>query len=235
MICVTKLLNEKIVITSFDEHGNEQQVKVGVSYSSNLTDERYFQDIFLQHTMNDLVDNKIAEGSYGNLPRMIIRFTDGNILLSELTNRFVLGTEIQRSADGKQKKVKSRLNRLPMEVNCSIAVHCDTYLNLLKLVESFIKTFYKVTKSTFIHRNQLHDVYVVIPENTTLPEVSTFSFGQMEQHKFEFEISLAIKTYMYVFADKKYGKAERMNEIDTTFHLNDDSELLVTDINDIPT
>lgn len=233
-ICVSKFLNDKLYIEQVISENNIEKTLINFSYGTNISDERYFQDNFLQHTMNDLVENKIAEGNYDILPRGSFVFTQGNILLSELTNRFVLGTKMSRE-NNKLKKGKSKLNRLPIEVSCRLVIKSDTLLNQMKIVEQFVKTFYKSNKTTFIHRDQEIDVYVVIPENLENPEVSTFSFGQMESQKFEIELQLAIKSYMYVFDTIVLKRTSRMKEIHTTFEFPDgDTELLITDETDIP-
>lgn len=165
-------------------------------YYSFGGDERFLQDLFLQHTTDDYIDNKGVEGNIDVLPRGTVTLTGITVNASSLTNRFIEGEFIQENEDGIIETYIAPINSIPINLTFNIEIFTASKVQSFKILEQILKTFYKMHSYNYIYNWQSIRAHIGFPEDQSVEQTYEFSFADPTMNKIPF--SLEVQTYIPV-------------------------------------
>ncbi len=214
IVGLLNLMNNKLSIWNRLDEDHLEEVNVPFFYSM-AGDERFMQDLFLQDTMNDCIDYKVTEGNINKIPSGVIRVSTISLDTARMTNRFVRG-EYTKTVNGELITYNSFHNLVPVNITTEVEIKTDSQLDMFKMVESLIKTFYK----TFIY-SVLFNGYVIrcqvgFPEEFTSEKPYEFSFGEDSQPKITFNIETETY-YPIIDPTQEFKKSQMITSFQTNF------------------
>lgn len=172
---------------------NDQTYEYPVPFYYNASgDERFMQDIFQQHTLNDCITEKVVEGNTDVIPRGHITLSNITVQASELSNRFVRGEWTKAVAD-ELLTYNSPMNIIPLILNYDVEIHVDGQLMAFKLAQRIIQTFYKAYPFEFMWEGYALRGAVAFPEDIGKEDVYEFSFGDDTTTKITFSLEVEAK------------------------------------------
>lgn len=180
-------ISEKIQIWNVQE-GQEVVYNVPFYYNAG-GDERFMQDIFQQHTLNDCIVNPVIEGNTDIIPRGHITLSGITVEASSLSNRFVRGNWIKEEGD-EIVTYNSPMNIIPLTLNFDCLVKVDGILMSFKLIQRIIETFYKRGMIEFLWKGIPLKAYVGFPEDNSFEHIHEFAFGDDTINKITFNIEV---------------------------------------------
>lgn len=191
-------MNDKLKIWNRLSDTEYEDVEIPFYYSM-AGDERFMQDIFLQSTLNDCIDNKISEGNINKIPSGIIRLASVVVNTSKLTNRFVRGEFTKETDDGELLTYNAPHNLIALDLGIEVEIKTDSYLDLMKLIEKLLETFYKTHVYQVLYKGYVISCQVGFPED--LPPEKPYEFSFPDDTTPRLSFNLEIETWFPV-ADK---------------------------------
>ena len=161
-------------------------------YYNAAGDERFMQDIFQQHTLNDCINNMMTEGNADIIPRGHVTLTSIVIQASELSNRFVRG-EWTKIEDGEVMTYNSPMNIIPLQLGFDVEIKVEGLLMSFKLAQRIIQTFYKAYPFEFLWEGIPLKAAVAFPEDPGIENTYEFSFGDEKVNKLNFAVEVEAK------------------------------------------
>ena len=215
IVGVLNFFMEKLYIwTIEDETGVKVQHNVPFFYNA-AGDERFMQDIFLQHTLNDCYNEKVTDANTDVIPRGHITLESSTIIASSMTNRFVRGTFTEEEADGTLKTYNAPINQIPLEMSFTVEMVSDTIISSFKLIEKIISTFYKAHAFRFIYKGHILEGMIAFPEDVNMENTHEFSFGDDTSKKINFSVAVE-STFPVIDETRKFLESSRLHVMDTT-------------------
>jgi len=162
IVALLNYMSEKIYVWNI-ENGIRKEYSVPFFYNAG-GDERFMQDIFQQHTLNDCITEKVVEGNTDVIPRGHITLSGVTVEASSLSNRFVRGRWTKEEGD-EIVTYNSPMNIIPMNLAFECIVHVDSKLMSFKILQKLIQTFYKRGMLEFLWEGMPLKAYVAFPED----------------------------------------------------------------------
>jgi hypothetical protein len=163
MTGLLNLLNDKLKIWNRLSENEYEEVPVPFYYNM-AGDERFLQDIFLQNSIDDCIEYKLVEGNINKLPSGMIKLSSIVINTSRLTNRFVRGEYVVPSDDGELLTYNAPHNLIALDLTVEVELKTDSYLDLMKLIEKSIETFYKTHVYSVLYKGYVIGCQVGFPK-----------------------------------------------------------------------
>jgi len=218
ILAVLNLLNStKFSINSiFKDKENEYRVP----FLYDLTgDERFMQDLFQNQTVNELLDDIIAEGNYEVVPRGVLTISNVSIDESELTSRFIRGLH-QKIQDSQIKMYSSHINFVPLSISMEIEIISDTKINNWKMLQKFWDIFFRVRKVHFLQSGIHCEAYIGFPVDPESKKPDEISFGTEPEKRLI--IPLEIATYYPIIDESTtFSMKEQILEFFINFNYDD--------------
>lgn len=189
-------LQDKIKIPKYVAKDKVITYDVLPFYYSFGGDERFLQDLFLQHTLDDFIDNKGVEGNVDVLPRGTVTLSSITVNASSLTNRFIEGEFIQLNGDGTIETYIAPINSIPLNLTFNIEIFTASKVQSFKILEQVLKVFYKMHAFNYIYNWQSIRAHIGFPEDQQIENTYEFSFADPTMNKIPF--SLEMQTYIPV-------------------------------------
>jgi hypothetical protein len=187
-------LNGKLSYEEIDDA--ENKVTVNVPFYFSLTgSERFIFDNFLNDCTNDPSNSK-AIGNYDVVPRGVVTLTSIEIDSGALVNKYVR-MEIIKRVGNDLKPYSYETMIIPLNLSLDVSVHASSHLEMFKLTEAILRTFYK--NNSFYVDLGLYRVQanLVIPESFEHDKAFEFTFGDKKTYDITFTLDLI--SYMPVF------------------------------------
>lgn len=216
IIAIRSFLNDKLYLENWFS-GKKQ--KVSIPFFFNMGgNERFLQETFLSDTYDDTVEEKISETNVDVIPRGIFTISSIDVLSAELTNRFILGKR-QVINNGQREEVISNLNVIPLTIPIDIQIKTNTKIDIFKLWQRIVYTFYKIANINFIYKGNPISAYLGFPESNNMENKYEFSFGDIQEQLLNFSIETT--TYLPVY-DEEFFNFNSDNTIQKTIlNIND--------------
>lgn len=188
------LLNKKIVYNQVIGPDEVEELSLPFFYTM-AGDERFLQDFY---QLNGQVCDgpQFAEGNTDPVPRGVISMTSLSIDSAALTSKFVRGT-FNKEINGDTKAFSAFLNPIPLNINFDVEVICATLTEALKIIQSTIDTFYKVTVYAVDFRGLRVICQTGFSQDYNIEKPFTFSYG--DDNKITVKFTLELGTYQPVF------------------------------------
>jgi len=184
-------------------------------YYNASGDERFMQDIFLQHTLNDCYNEKVTDANTDIIPRGHITLESSSIIASSMSNRFVRGSFTEEQEDGTLKTYNAPINHIPLETSFTVEMESDSFIMTFKLIEKIISTFYKSHGFRFIYKGHILEGMLAFPEDVNMENSYEFSFGDDTSKKINFSISVE-STFPVIDETRKFLESVRVHGINAT-------------------
>jgi len=193
LVAALSELNGKL---SYDEINDQQHTKINVPFYFSLTgNERFIFDNFLNDCTND-PENKKAIGNYDVVPRGVVTLTSIEIDSGALVNKYVR-MEIIKKVGNELKPFSYETFIIPLNISLDITVHASSHLEMFKLTEGIIRTFYK-NNSFYVDLGMYRvQANLVIPESFEQEKAFEFTFSDKKTYDITFTLDLI--SYMPIF------------------------------------
>ena len=213
-LTILDILNKELYIEHI-VNGQSNIVEVPFLYNA-AGDERFWQDLFLQHTMNPLMKQRIVEGNVDVLPRGHLTLESISIQASNSTNRFI-NAEYTKIVNGENIAFVAPTYFCPQLIGYTLEIRADGRLNLFKLVQRVIEVFYKVHSFKFLYGGMVIPAQIGFPEDQSMEQVYQFTFGESTQNKLT--LNLECEAYLPIINTSE--EFEKSNSIGAfTINLN---------------
>lgn len=213
ILAVLNLLNSKVYIKYLKDKEFIEQ-KVPFFYNA-AGDERFWQDLVLGSSIDDCLDIGFVEGNIDVLPRGHLTIETIAVNTMNLTNRFIYGEYIKEK-DGELLTYRAPFNQIPLTVQFKIEIRTDSHLNLYRIIQKMIESFYKLTSFNFIYKGMVIRSQIGFPEDSTITNQYEFTFPDPTRRMVEF--LLECETYLpVIFEMQEILISKRMENFDIRF------------------
>lgn len=210
------ILNNKIKYTQAWADDDVETIDVPWFYNQS-GDERFMQDFFTHYA--HCVPPRPVDGNFDMVPRGVITYTGSGIDEGRITSRFVQGTYVKDTGDGKLEQYVSFLYSIPLTVRIDCELWADTQITALKIEQEIREVFFKNVTFYVYYKGMRVGCTAGFPADVTVDKNVQYSFES--DNKIKLNFSLEIETYQPVFdptteqlADSKMrGFAYRLYEI----------------------
>ena len=215
IVALLSELNNEIKFNNRFSDDNIKEVKIPF-YFSLTGQERFLLDHFLQDAVVDEI-NETAIGVYDSIPRGVLTLDGVSIDAGALVNKNIRSV-ITEEVDSELKMFSYDTLIIPLIFNFNVKILVNNVLEIFKVSESLIKTFYK-NKTFYVDLGGYRVAgNIKMPEDFTQNKMLDFGFSDKKEYSLEFPIE--INSYMPVFDDK--SKVFAGNRIETIIHTTDD-------------
>lgn len=197
----------------FNQVDEDTREKVEIPFFYSITgEERFLLDAFLQDQVIDS-NNEVAIGVYDKVPRGIVTINSIVIDAAALVNKYIR-TEVTKKIDNKLQTFSYETAIVPLILGFDIKILANNNIEMFKITESVIKTFYK--NKTF----QVDLGGFRVAANIRLPEDyeynKLFEFGFTDQKLHEVNYLIEVNSFLPIFDENsKIFGGNRIEE----FHL----------------
>lgn len=164
-------------------------------FFTNAQQERFMQDFFMLYNQECGVA-QYAEGNYDPVPRGILNIQTISINSAAMTSKFVRAT-FNKEVDSTVKAYSAFLNPIPLRLMFDVEIICGTVLESFKIIQSVIKTFYKVATFAVDHNGMRVPCQVGFSEDYNIDKPVQFTYGDKQDVTIKF--TLEMETYQPVF------------------------------------
>jgi len=201
------MTNRLYIWTTINNEKHEQHVPF---YYNAGGDERFMQDLFQQHTLNDCITEKVVEANTDIIPRGHIALSSIAVQASSLNNRFVRG-EYLKEVNGEIITYNAPMNLIPLEMAFDCKIIADTKTMSFKLLQRLLQTFYKAHAFEFMFELNPYRAMVAFPEDMGLENIHEFTFGDNTDSNLNFQI--AVETNLPVIDyTQSFMKSDRIEK-----------------------
>jgi len=196
-IGLLNLLNRTIVYEQVEGPNVEDIKELSVPFfPAFYNDERFMQDFYSLIDPDCYDGHKYGEGGNDPIPRGVIEMTSLSINSAALTNKFVRGT-FNKEVDGTVVAYSAFLNPIPLTILWDIEIKCSTYLEMMKITQSVIETFYKVAIIAVEYKGLRTPAQIGFSQDYNVEKPMTFTYGEDPVKLVKF--SLEMEAYQPVF------------------------------------
>ena len=178
-------LNNRINYYNIWEDDKQKLVKVPFFYAMS-GDERFIQDAF--SNWSDCYPDFI-EGNTDPIPRGTLFLTGTSILSNNLTSRYVRGS-YNKEVAGELKRYNSYINSLPLQLNFSAEILCDSVLDTLKITQSAMTVLYRTLVFNLNYKGFRVPTQAGFPDTYNSTKQFEFSYGETNRIKTTFDVEL---------------------------------------------
>lgn len=179
IISFVRALNDKI--TYFQVNDKQEVIEIFIPFFYSLAgDESFLQDQYLNYY--DCEGNQVqAEGNYDVIPRGIVILNGVNIDAASITSKHVRTTYTIEDTSGEMKAFSAYTNQIPLTLDFSIRMRADTMLDVFKIFQSTLETFYKILSFNFEYSGSRISAQCGFPEQYNNDKQFEFSYGNSQQ------------------------------------------------------
>ncbi len=193
---IVALLYELKDRLKYPQTRDQETVMLGVPFYYSLTGmERFLLDQYLNDETQDPYNEKPI-GSYDVVPRCVISLSSLNIDSGSLVNKFVRMEKLEK--EGNELKPYSYETMLvPIIMEFSAILKTNSNIEMFKITESLIKTFYKNNIFYVDMGGYRISANVSFPEDYGQEKLMEFTFSDKKTYDIEFP--LTVNSYIAVF------------------------------------
>jgi hypothetical protein len=191
---ILDILNNKIKYKQAWSDDDVETIEVPWYYNQS-GDERFMQDFFTHY--KHCVAPKPVDGNYDMVPRGSITYTGSSIDEQRITSRFVQGTYVKDTGDGKLEQYVSFLYSIPLTVRIDCEMWIDTQVTALKIEQEIREVFFKNVTFYVYYKGMRVGCTAGFPADTTMEKNIQYSFESDNRIKLTFQVE--IESYQPVF------------------------------------
>lgn len=202
------VLNNRLKYTQVWSDTETETVNVPFFYNLGTNDERLIQDNFM--FFQDVCDWPIKiDGNFDSFPRGYITLNSSSIEASNICNRFVLGEYTKKEGDVFNTYV-AYLYALPMRLEFTADIICDTHITMLKIEQAIRELFYKNKTFFVLFKGMKLRCRMGIADSSTLaaPIEHKMASDYGENSKPKLSFSFTVMTYHPVFDESTEVRAD---------------------------
>lgn len=185
--------------------GTYQKIEIPF-YFSTTGDEQFLDTEFTQSEFNSCS----AETFYNTIPRGVVNFEGIAIDEGGLTNNFINGSR-EIEVDGELRTYISEYTEIPIDINVSVVIYCDSHLDLLKCTQVIIKSFYKHLNFDFDYIGIRCRGSMEFPSDYTSERLIDYTYTDKKEWKITFDISTKTVMPIEVEITRKFA-GDTINE-----------------------
>lgn len=213
-----KILNKKLTYQQVWEDSEDGVQNVTIPFffdfsGSATTSEKFIQDNYQHFTDEECtsIGIKKFDGDFKPIPYGVITLESTTIESSSISNRFVMG-QYQKKIGDELKTFVSFLYSIPLTMNFSVNIVCDTINTMWKIEQAYREFFYKHKTFRVNYKGTVVHARVGFPESLASTKTSTYTFGNTsDTTDIKLNFSLTCETYQPVF--DPYNEIESDNNI----------------------
>jgi hypothetical protein len=217
---IASLLNELNKTCSYTEVIDENtitSVYIPFYYSLSGGEERFLTENFYFDETQDPCNEK-ATGIYEKVPRGVIWLNGISVLSDSLSQKNIRLSKVEQE-DDELKTFSYETTIIPIKLNISAKIKCNNNLDMLRITEALISSYYKNNIFYTDYDGSLIECIVSFPEDYSHERLFEYSFST--EKIFEIEFELEVNTFIPVFHKNSKMKAENViKEITSTIHIN---------------
>lgn len=201
-----KILNKKLTYQQVWEDSEDGVQDVTVPFFFDFsggatTSEKFIQDNYQHFTDEECtsIGIKKFDGDFKPIPYGVITLESTTIESSSISNRFVMG-QYQKKVGDELKTFVSFLYSIPLTMNFSVNIVCDTINTMWKIEQAYREFFYKHKTFRVNYKGTVVHARVGFPESLAATKTSTYTFGTTsDTTDIKLNFSLTCETYQPVF------------------------------------
>lgn len=201
-----KILNKKLTYQQVWEDSEDGVQDVTVPFFFDFsggatTSEKFIQDNYQHFTDEECtsIGIKKFDGDFKPIPYGVITLESTTIESSSISNRFVMG-RYQKKVGDELKTFVSFLYSIPLTMNFSVNIVCDTINTMWKIEQAYREFFYKHKTFRVNYKGTVVHARVGFPESLAATKTSTYTFGTTsDTTDIKLNFSLTCETYQPVF------------------------------------
>ena len=201
-----KILNKKLTYQQVWEDSEDGVQDVTVPFFFDFsggatTSEKFIQDNYQHFTDEECtsIGIKKFDGDFKPIPYGVITLESTTIESSSISNRFVMG-QYQKKVGDELKTFVSFLYSIPLTMNFSVNIVCDTINTMWKIEQAYREFFYKHKTFRVNYKGTVVHARVGFPESLAATKTSTYTFGNTsDTTDIKLNFSLTCETYQPVF------------------------------------
>lgn len=210
IIGLVNALNNTITFENVWSDSRRETVRVPFYYAMS-GDERFVQDAY--DNWNECFPDFI-EGNTDPIPRGQISMTGLSVASAELTSRYVRGF-YTKEVDGELKRYNSYINSIPIQMNFSAEILCDTNIDAFKITQSIMEKMYRTLVFNINFKGFRVPTQAGFPDNFTNDKLFEYTYGNTERIKVAFDIELM--TYLPIIdPDQEFFAGNRIEQFRST-------------------
>lgn len=210
IIGLVNALNNTITFENVWSDSKRETVRVPFYYAMS-GDERFVQDAY--DNWNECFPDFI-EGNTDPIPRGQISMTGLSVASAELTSRYVRGF-YTKEVDGELKRHNSYINSIPIQMNFSAEILCDTNIDAFKITQSIMEKMYRTLVFNINFKGFRVPTQAGFPDNFTNDKLFEYTYENTERIKVTFDIELM--TYLpIVDPDQEFFAGNRIEQFRST-------------------
>lgn len=217
---ILRVLNQKLTYQQIWEDTEDGIQNVTVPFFFDFSggsgsSEKFIQDNYTNWTDDECtsIGIKKMSGDYKPIPYGVITLDSTTIESGNISNRFVMGKYTKR-VNGEMKSYVSCLYSIPLTMNFTVNIGCDTMNTLWKIEQAYREFFYKNKTFHVNYKGTVVPCRIGFPESVTQTKTANYIFGaQTTDGTPDIKISFALtcETYQPVF--DPYTEMEADNNI----------------------
>lgn len=201
-----KILNKKLTYQQVWEDSEDGVQNVTIPFFFDFsggaaTSEKFIQDNYQHFTDEECtsIGIKKFDGDFKPIPYGVITLESTTIEPSSISNRFVMG-QYQKKVGDELKTFVSFLYSIPLTMNFSVNIVCDTINTMWKIEQAYREFFYKHKTFRVNYKGTVVHARVGFPESLASTKTSTYTFGNTsDTTDIKLNFSLTCETYQPVF------------------------------------
>ena len=201
-----KILNKKLTYQQVWEDSEDGVQNVTIPFffdfsGGSTTSEKFIQDNYQHFTDEECtsIGIKKFDGDFKPIPYGVITLESTTIEPSSISNRFVMG-QYQKKVGDELKTFVSFLYSIPLTMNFSVNIVCDTINTMWKIEQAYREFFYKHKTFRVNYKGTVVHARVGFPESLASTKTSTYTFGNTsDTTDIKLNFSLTCETYQPVF------------------------------------
>lgn len=213
-----KILNKKLTYQQVWEDSEDGIQDVTIPFFFDFsggatTSEKFIQDNYQHFTDEECtsIGIKKFDGDFKPIPYGVITLESTTIESSSISNRFVMG-QYQKKVGDELKSFVSFLYSIPLTMNFSVNIVCDTINTMWKIEQAYREFFYKHKTFRVNYKGTVVHARVGFPESLASTKTSTYTFGNTsDTTDIKLNFSLTCETYQPVF--DPYNETESEHNI----------------------
>jgi len=191
---ILDILNNKIKYKQAWADDDIETIEVPWYYNQS-GDERFMQDFYTHYA--HCVPPRPVDGNYDIVPRGIVTYSGSSIDEQRITSRFVQGTYVKDTGDGKLEQYVSFLYSIPLTVRIDCEMWIDTQVTALKIEQEIREVFFKNVTFYVYYKGMRIGCTAGFPADLAIEKNIQYAFESDNKIKLTFQIE--IESYQPVF------------------------------------
>jgi len=205
---ILSLLNRNLKYKQVWEDSEDGIQEVTVPFFFNFgggsgSSERFIQDNYMHWTDDECTSMGMRklDGDYKPLPYGVLSLDSVSIEAGNIANRFVMG-QYQKKHGNEFKSYVAFLYSIPLTMNFSVNIGCDTINTMWKIEQAYREYFYKNRTFRVNYNGTVVACRIGFPESMTIANNAQYVFGQQTTDgtpDIKLTFNLSCETYQPVF------------------------------------